>query len=135
MGNLLFYLVSPTLFFGELLLIGAGSPHLTLIVFCITLICGKMAPFRAFYAAIFATAAALVHGALVTNVLAGLLVSIVGWAFFQQTLMRNWLTQSLVILFLVISILLLGGDFSWTAPFLIANIIIVPVMVWLWCGV
>lgn len=135
MGNLVFYLGIPVLFFSELCLFGAGSPHFMLLAYCFTLICGKQSLIRVMYAAVFAAAAAIAHGASITPVVAGLLAGGIVWFFFQQTLTRNWLTQSVVIVLFMVAMLALGGDFSWTAPFVIANIIIVPVMVWLWCGV
>lgn len=135
MGNLLFFLVVPAIFFVELNLINFGTPHLMLLIFCAVLVCQKQSRWRAPYAATFASMAALSHGASITPFVAGILIIMAIWYVFGKTFTRNWLTQTVVISAFMIGLLLVGGDFSWTAPFLIANIIIVPFVVSLWCGV
>jgi hypothetical protein len=135
MGGLLFYLVLPVLFFCELCFVGSWSPHLVLLAFCASLVCDAPSLPRRVYLLLFGAASALAHNMVVAYTVAGMLACMLMWHFFQNVFTRDRLTQSLVVGVFICGLLVLGGDFSWTARFLIANIIIVPAMVWLWCGV
>ena len=135
MGGLFFYLVIPVLFFCELCFVASGSPHLVLLAFCVSLVCDPPSIPRRAYLVLFGTASALAHGMVVAYTVAGMLACLLAWNFLQNVFTRDRLTQSILAGILMILLLALGGDFSWTVQFIIANIVIVPVMVWLWCGV
>lgn len=135
MGGLLFYLVIPVLFFCELCFVGSGNPHLVLLAFCVSLACDAPSIPRRAYLLLFGAASALAHNMVLPYTVAGMLACLLAWNFLQNVFTRDRLTKCLVAGILMVGLLAVGGDFSWTMQFVIANIIIVPAMVWLWCGV
>ncbi|MCL5436874.1 MAG: hypothetical protein M1549_03315 [Candidatus Dependentiae bacterium] len=135
MRSLIFYPLIPLLFLTELCMLSLGSPHLVLLAFATSLICDPPSIIRRTYVLLFGAASALIHAMALPYTVAAMCTALLLWHFVQHVFTRDWLIKSLVVATLLLSLLWLGGGFSWTLPILIANIIIVPVMVWVWCEV
>lgn len=135
MGGILFYLGLPLIFAAELSLTSYGCPHLALQIFCVSLVCEKMIFLQRIWALLFAMMAVFIHGMPVVLMMTSICACWLIWYLIQPFFANNTITNSIVAIVFVVGLLLSGGGFTWTPQFLIANILLIPVMVSLWCRV